>query len=73
MMSAVPWKSCRITKAERKDNRLFLYSDRGLYRIEPKAAGIVRITYTEREVFSERNKPGVAYKCVCVVPCHDSV
>lgn len=37
MMSAVPWKSCRIIKAERKDNRLFLYSDRGLYRIEPKA------------------------------------
>lgn len=59
MMSAVPWKSCRITKAERKDNRLFLCSDRGLYRIEPKAAGIVRITYTEREAFSERNKPGV--------------
>ena len=59
MLSAIPWKSCRITKAERKDHRLYLYSERGIYRIEPKAAGIVRVTYTEREDFSERRKPGV--------------
>ena len=59
MLSAIPWKSCRITKAERKAHRLYLYSERGIYRIEPKAAGIVMVTYTEREDFSERRKPGV--------------
>ena len=59
MLSAIPWKPCRITKAERRENRLFLYSERGTHRIEPKTAGIVRVTYTERESFSERRKPGV--------------
>ena len=64
MLSAVPWKSCRIIKAERKENRLFLYSERGMHRIEPKSAGIVRVTYTERESFSERKKAGVICKSV---------
>ncbi len=59
MLSAIPWKSCSITKAERKGNSLYLYSDRGTHRIEPKSDRIVRITYTERETFSERGKPGV--------------
>ncbi len=59
MLDAIPWKSCSITKAERRDNSLYLYSDRGTHRIEPKSEGIVRITYTEREAFSKRVKPGV--------------
>lgn len=59
MLSAIPDKSCRITGVERKDNCLYLYSERGTHRLEPKAAGIVRITYTERPEFSKREKPGV--------------
>ncbi len=59
MMNAMPRKSCCITNAERNGECLFLYSERGMHRIEPKAAGIVRITYTEREDFSKREKPGV--------------
>ena len=62
MLEAIPWKLCCITKTDRKGDCLFLYSERGMHRIEPKTAGIVRITYTEREVFSDREKPGVIQK-----------
>lgn len=64
MLYAMPWKSCRITKAERSGDCLYLYSDRGMHRIEPKSATVVRITYTEREAFSEREKPGVVRSAV---------
>lgn len=59
MLYAMPWKSNRITTTERKDNVLFLYSERGMHRIELKNESVARITYTERETFSERKKPGV--------------
>ncbi|MDD6034730.1 MAG: glycoside hydrolase family 31 protein [Lachnospiraceae bacterium] len=64
MLYAMPDKSCSIIKAERSENRFYLYSERGMYRIEAKGAGIVRITYTEREKFSEREKPGVLQTAV---------
>lgn len=59
MLVAVPWKSNCIVKTERKEDGLYLYSERGVHRIQPKAEGIARITYTERESFSKRQKPGV--------------
>lgn len=59
MLSAMPWKSNRITKVERKENALFLYSERGMHRVELKNESVARITYTEREQFSARKKPGV--------------
>ena len=65
MLYAVPWKSCSIIKTERKEDSLFLYSERGIQRIQKKGVGIVRITYTEREAFSLREKPGVVNCAVC--------
>ena len=59
MLSVTPEKSACIIRVERKDDCLYLYSERGLYRIEPKNSGVVRVTYTEREFFSKREKPGV--------------
>ena len=59
MLTAMPWKSNRITKVERKENSLFLYSERGMHRIELKNESVARVTYTERESFSVRKKPGV--------------
>lgn len=64
MLSAMPWKSCYITGTERKGNCLYLYSERGMHRLEPKSSGIVRITYTERPEFSKREKPGVVLTSV---------
>lgn len=59
MLYAMPWKSNRITKVERKENALFLYSERGMHRIVLKNESVARITYTERDSFSVREKPGV--------------
>ncbi len=59
-----PWlmKSCAIHQIERKENCLFLYSERGMHRLQPMNEQTVRITYTEREAFSLREKPGVIAK-----------
>jgi len=62
MMTAMPWTANDITRAERKDDCLYLYSKRGTHRIQPKNEAVVRITYTERDAFSEREKPGVIRK-----------
>ncbi len=62
MMTAMPWTTNDITRAERKDDCLYLYSKRGMHRIQPKNEAVVRITYTERDAFSEREKPGVIRK-----------
>lgn len=59
MLSVTQEKSSAIHKAERENDCLFLYSERGMYRLEPKNAGVVRVTYTERSSFSKREKPGV--------------
>lgn len=55
-------KDCSIARVERKDDCLYLYSDRGLHRLAPMSDKSVRITYTEREDFSSREKPGVVAK-----------
>lgn len=52
-------KDCSIKKAERKQGELYLYSDRGMHRLKPINSRLVRITYTCREDFSTRKKPGV--------------
>ncbi|MDE5893535.1 MAG: DUF4968 domain-containing protein, partial [Acetatifactor sp.] len=48
-----------ITKIRRSEDRLYLYSEAGIYRLEPKDAGTVRISYTQNEDFSHEEKPGV--------------
>ena len=64
MLAAMPRESARITKVERKENTLFLYSGRGMHRVILKNDAVARITYTEREHFSVRKKPGVIQTAV---------
>lgn len=52
-------KDCSIKKVERKEDSLYLYSERGMHRLKAVSEHSVRITYTEREEFSVREKPGV--------------
>lgn len=62
MLEPMPMKECCIRKTERRDECLYMYSDRGMHRLKPLGERAVRITYTERELFSTREKPGVMVK-----------
>lgn len=62
MLNANTPKSRTITGVERKENRLYLYSQTGTHRLEPKNGRTVRVTYTQAGHFSEREKPGVLLK-----------
>lgn len=64
MLHAVKEKSSEIVRAERRDDRLYLYSEAGMYRLEPKDSGTLRITYTQRDHFSSEEKPGVVFRQV---------
>ena len=59
MMMAPVAKSCYITKIERRENALFLTSERGKLRIVFKSENCVRITYTDREEFESEDNPGI--------------
>ena len=48
MLNVVKGKSRAIEKAERKENTLYLYSEAGIHRIEPKNDAVIRVTYTQR-------------------------
>ena len=62
MLSPIKEKSAFIEKVERKEDRLFLYSDAGIHRIEPKNNRTVRITYTQEKEFSKKKKPGICFQ-----------
>lgn len=62
MLNSNTPKSRTITGVERKENRLYLYSQAGTHRLEPKNGRTVRVTYTQAGHFSEREKPGVLLK-----------
>lgn len=59
MLQAFKGKDRRIKRVVRENDRLYLYADAGMYRLEVKTPGAVRITYTEKECFSSKEKPGV--------------
>ena len=59
MLYAQPPKNSRIEVVYKDDNALFMESEKGIYRILPMTETCVRITYTEGECFSTREKPGV--------------
>ncbi len=65
MLQAFAEKSRRIIRAERIEDSLYLYSEAGIYRLEPKAAGIVRVSYTQDDFTTHKEKPGVIYREVC--------
>jgi len=59
MLCANSPKSRAITGAERRENKLYLYSQAGIHRLEPKNGRTVRVTYTEAASFSDWEKPGI--------------
>ena len=52
----------KITKVERLNDALILYSDCGMIKLEPKSPEIIRVAYTLKETFSDQEKPGVIFK-----------
>lgn len=54
--------SYSIQKAECIDNALVLTSERGLLRLSPQNEGILRITYTELENFSDEYGLGISFR-----------
>ncbi len=59
MLSPSPYKSRQITRVEKRGNALYLTSEAGLHRLIPVNENVVRITYTEKDSFSDVIKPGV--------------
>jgi len=64
MLQAFAEKSRRITRVERMDDRLYLYAEAGICRLEPKNDHIIRVSYTGEEAFGEKEKPGVIFRDV---------
>lgn len=62
MLYAARPKSRAITDCKLENGYLYLYSETGTHRIAPITDSILRVTYTERSTFSDRNKPGVILK-----------
>lgn len=62
MLYALKPKSREITNYKLEDGCLYLHSEMGTHRIIPIADNILRVSYTERETFSNRNKPAVILK-----------
>lgn len=62
MLYAEPPRSRVISKVEKQGETLVLYSEMGMHRLCPMSDASVRITYTQRDAFSERRKPGVIAK-----------
>ena len=58
MLTAVKGPSTKITKFERKEDGLYLYSDYATTRLMVKEDGIIRVTVT-KDKFDELCKPGV--------------
>lgn len=59
MLYAMPPKKNRIEKVESVGGEFILSSQAGKHRLSPRGEKILRITYTEREQFSDTVKPGV--------------
>lgn len=61
MITAFPGKSKLITRFERVNDCLYLYSEAGILKIVFVTEKIVRIIYTTGNEFSKNEKPGVIY------------
>lgn len=59
MLWAVKDKSSAIVRVERRDNRLYLYAEAGIHRLEPKNDRTVRISFA-RERFSDEGELGAS-------------
>jgi alpha-D-xyloside xylohydrolase len=54
----------KITRVERIQDALILYSDNGTIKLEPKSSEIIRVVYTLKDTFSDQEKPGIICKDV---------
>lgn len=59
MLQVATDKSRRIIGIEKQEDGLCLISEKGMLRLVPVNDRCVRLTYTERHSFSNRQKPGV--------------
>lgn len=59
MLSAIPAKKNRVVEVNRKQGELLLTLESGLLKITPADDRTVRVMYTQREVFSDMEKPGI--------------
>ncbi len=59
MLSVNKRQERTITRIERMQDTLILYSDHGVMKLEPKSAEIVRVLYTQKDSFSDKVTPGI--------------
>ncbi|MFI3207105.1 MAG: glycoside hydrolase family 31 protein [Clostridia bacterium] len=59
MLAGLYKKTFSITKVEKCKNSLLLFAERGMLRLKPQSENILRITYTEKENFSENVGIGI--------------
>ena len=51
--------SAKISKAERRNDSLWLYSDFGTHRLSPKNARNIHVSFTREDDFSDSPRPGI--------------
>lgn len=59
MLQVEKRKSFRITTVEREQNCLYLHTEKGKIRIAPQSSSIIRISYTQKDRFSDSQGIGV--------------
>lgn len=59
MMNITPRKSPAICGVQRRDDALYLQSERGVLRLSPQTGSILRVSYTEREAFTGKTGFGI--------------
>ena len=59
MLDVVRGKSEAIERVKRDGDALYLYSETGILRLMPMDERTVRVSFTCRDSFSDRKKPGV--------------
>lgn len=59
MLYAFPDKSSEIYEVSHEKNALILKAQKGLTRLSVSDENCIRVTYTQKESFSERQKPGI--------------
>lgn len=59
MLQVEKRKSFRVTDVERRQDCLYLYTEKGTIRVMPQSPSIIRISYTRKETFSDSPGTGV--------------
>ena len=59
MLGCIPQKKRNVVKAWREKDALWLKLENGLQKIVPVNSWILRVMFTEKESFSNEEKPGI--------------